>query len=139
MIVTSFAAETFPLAARLTSAMTLVPCLLVAACGLPLALSGETDDAEPGGRAADLARAAVATLYAAAMLIAGGLGFLLLSALIYAPGTAQYVLARRERQEPVFTSMERLPFALVVIAALAGIYGLASGSIAVRMRLRPRR
>ena len=131
LIVTSFAEETFALALRMTSSMTLLPYLLVAAYGLQLAWRGETYDAAPHGRTADLVRAAVAVVYAAAMIASGGLTFLLLSALIYAPGSALYVLARREQQATVFTPIERLAFGLVVLAALAGFYGLLSGSIAV--------
>ena len=72
LIVTSFAAETFSLALRMTSAMTLLPYLLVAGYGLRLAWSGETYAAEPRARRADLLCSAVAVLYAAAMLAAGG-------------------------------------------------------------------
>ena len=111
--------------------MTLVPYLLVAAYGLKLAWTGETYATEPGGRRGDLVCSAIAAVYAAAMLYAGGLTFLLLSAVIYAPGTALYVLARRERQQTVFTPGERLLFGLVVVAALVGVYRLLSGAIAV--------
>jgi len=131
LIVTSFAEETFALALRMTSSMTLLPYLLVAAFGLQLAWTGETYDADPRGRAGDLMRAAIAAVYAAGMICAGGLTFLLLSAVIYAPGSALYVLARREQQATVFTATERVVFGLVVAAALAGVYGLVSGSIAV--------
>ncbi|MDX2167282.1 MAG: basic amino acid/polyamine antiporter [Deltaproteobacteria bacterium] len=131
LIVTSFADETFALAMRMTSAMTLLPYLLVAGYGLQLAWSGETYAADPRGRRGDLLRSAVAVVYAAAMLIAGGLTFLLLSAAVYAPGTALYVLAQRERGAPLFSARERLLFALVVVAALAAVHGLWSGAIAV--------
>jgi arginine:ornithine antiporter/lysine permease len=131
LIVTSFAAQTFTLAVKMTSAMTLIPYLLVAGYGLQLAWTGKTYDVEPHGRTADLVRAAIAVVYAAAMIYAGGPTFLLLSAVIYAPGTALYVLARRERNERVFTSVERLVFAFIVFAALAGVSGLLSGSISV--------
>ena len=68
---------------------------------------------------------------AAATFYAGGMKFLVLSALIYAPGPVLSLLARREQKETVFTSMERLVFGLVVVAALSGVYGLLSGSITV--------
>jgi len=74
---------------------------------------------------------AIAVFYAAATFYAGGMKSLVLSALIYAPGSVLYLLARREQKETVFTSMERLVFGLVVVAALSGVYGLLSGSITV--------
>ncbi|MGH7785301.1 MAG: arginine-ornithine antiporter, partial [Candidatus Binatia bacterium] len=69
--------------------------------------------------------------YAAAMIYAGGLTFLLLSAILYAPGSALYFLARREQKGTVLTATEQVIFGLVVVAALGGIYGLVSGHIAV--------
>lgn len=131
LVVTSFADETFALAMRMTSAMTLVPYLLVAGYGLRLAWSGETYAADPRGRGGDLARSAIAVVYSGAMLLAGGLTFLLLSAAIYAPGTALYVLAQRERGAALFSARERLLFAVIVAAAAAAAYGLWSGAIAV--------
>ena len=107
----------------------LIPYLLVAAYGLQLAWKGETYEAEPRGRTGDLVRAAIAVVYAAAMIYAGGIKYLLLSAVIYAPGSALYFHVRREQKAAVFTYIERLGFALVVVAALAGVYGLMSGSM----------
>jgi len=131
LVVTSFAEQSFSLALKMTSSMTLIPYLLVAGYGLQLAWTGATYDAEPRGRSGDLVRSAIAVVYAAGMIYAGGLTFLLLSALIYAPGSVLYFLARREQKETVFTSTERLVFGLVVVAALAGVYGIVSGSLAV--------
>jgi arginine:ornithine antiporter/lysine permease len=65
------------------------------------------------------------------MIYAGGTKFLLLSALLYAPGSLLFVLARREQGKAVFTTAEALLFGAVVVAALIGVYGLASGSISI--------
>jgi arginine:ornithine antiporter / lysine permease len=75
-------------------------------------------------------RSAVATVYATAMIFAGG-KFLLLSALLYAPGTVLYVLSRREQKKAVFTGAEGVIFGAILVAAVAGLYGLVSGSISV--------
>ena len=61
------------------------------------------DDLLIGGSGADLLIAAVATLYTIFMLYAAGLKFILLAAVLYAPGTILYVVARREQGKPVFT------------------------------------
>ena len=74
--------------------MTLIPYLLVAAYGLKLAWTGETYAADGRGRSVDWARGAIATIYAVGMLYAGGAKFLLLSALLYAPGTILFVIAQ---------------------------------------------
>ena len=97
LIVTWFAEQAFTLALKMTSAMTLLPYLLVAAYGFKLAWSGETYAGDAAAATHDRVIGAIATLYAAAMLLAGGAKFLLLSALLYAPGTWLYAAARREQ------------------------------------------
>jgi arginine:ornithine antiporter/lysine permease len=57
--------------------------------------------------------------------------FLLLSAILYAPGTALYFWARREQNRQVFTVIEWVIFAVAVIGAVIGIHGLATGYITI--------
>jgi arginine:ornithine antiporter/lysine permease len=57
--------------------------------------------------------------------------FLLLSAILYAPGTALYFWARREQNKRVFSPVEWLIFAVAVIGAVVGIHGLATGYITI--------
>ena len=64
LLVTYFAEYAFTLALKMTSSMTLIPYLLVAAYGLKLAWTGETYAADPRGRAIDWIRSAIATIYA---------------------------------------------------------------------------
>jgi arginine:ornithine antiporter / lysine permease len=54
----------------------------------------------------------------------------LLSAILYAPGTLLFFLAKREREETAFKSVAAL-FAALAIAACAGIYALAVGTISI--------
>jgi arginine:ornithine antiporter/lysine permease len=131
LILTWFAEYAFTLALKMTSSMTLLPYLLVAAYGLKLAWTGETYAAGDRRRAIDWTRGTIATLYAAGMLYAGGAKFLLLSALLYAPGTILFVLARREQDASVFARLEWALFAIVVSAAALGLYGLAVGAISI--------
>ena len=58
-------------------------------------------------------------MYALLMILAGGARFLLLSALIYAPGTILYVMARREQDLGLFTAAERVVFGVVIAGAAA--------------------
>jgi arginine:ornithine antiporter/lysine permease len=132
LIVTLFAREAFDLGLALTSAKTLIPYVLVAAYGLLLAWRGETYETDPAGeRNRALIYTGLATLYTVFMLVAGGLKYVLLSAIIFAPGTLLFIVARREQGERVFTPAEWALFAVVVAAALYGVYGLATGAIAI--------
>jgi arginine:ornithine antiporter/lysine permease len=129
VLITWFAESAFHVAAKMTSSMTLVPYLLVAAYGVKLAWTGEAYAAEPKGRTGDGLRAALATIYAAGMLYAGGAKFLLLSAMLYAPGTLLYYRARREQQLRLFNTGERLLFGALLVAAVVALAALASGRI----------
>jgi arginine:ornithine antiporter/lysine permease len=131
LIVTLFAQYAFDIALELTSAMTLIPYVLVAGYGLKLAQSGESYEAVPEDRRGDLIRAAIATFYTAFMIYAGGLKFLLLSCILFAPGTILYYMARREQDLQVFTPLERLLFLAIVAGAAVGIYALATGLIVI--------
>jgi arginine:ornithine antiporter/lysine permease len=131
LIVSFFAEYAFTMALKMTSAMTLIPYLFVAAYGLKLAWTGETYAAGSRGRSVDWTRGAIATVYAAGMLYAGGAKFILLSALLYAPGTILFIIAKREQGKPVFTPVEWLIFGVVVVAAIVGLYSLANGVISI--------
>ncbi|WJF91990.1 basic amino acid/polyamine antiporter [Paraburkholderia bonniea] len=127
---TYFSRDAFTLMLNLTSSMALIPYLFVAAYGVILARRGKSYEVRPEERKRDLAFAAVAVIYTVFMIIAGGLSYVLLSAVLYAPGTALYVWARRERGLPVFQGpVETGIFAVTVIAAVAGVVGLATGFI----------
>ena len=56
----------------------------------------------------------------------------MLSAVLYAPGTALYFWARREQGKPVFTNVwDWVIFILAVIGAVVGIWWLATGYITI--------
>jgi arginine:ornithine antiporter/lysine permease len=132
VITTYWSRDAFALMLNLTSAMNLIPFLLVAAYGLGLANRGETYEVRPNERRRDLIIAAVATIYTAFLLWAGGLKFILLGALIYAPGTALYFWARREQGKPVFTGVwDWVIFIAAVIGAVIGLYALVTGYITI--------
>ncbi len=132
LLVTYFAEYAFGLALKMTSAMTLIPYLLVAAYGFKLAWTRETYDAEPRERSKDVVIGALAATYALAMIVAGGLKFVLLAALLYAPGTVLFRMARRQKGVPVFAStMERAVFGITAVAAASAFYGLVTGALAV--------
>jgi arginine:ornithine antiporter / lysine permease len=132
VISTYWSRDAFALMLNLTSAMNLIPFLLVAAYGLQLARRGETYEASPRERRRDLIIAGIATIYTIFLLYAGGLKFIVLSAVLYAPGTALYFWARREQGKPVFTgAADWIIFILAVIGAVVGIYWLATGYIVI--------
>jgi arginine:ornithine antiporter / lysine permease len=131
LLVTYFAEYAFNLALKMTSSMTLVPYLLVAAYALKLAWTAETYEADPRSRAVDFVRAAIATIYAAGMIYSGGQTLLLLAAILYGPGTILFVIARREQKKTAFTVAEAIMFGAILVAAGIGLYSLATGIISI--------
>jgi arginine:ornithine antiporter/lysine permease len=131
LIITLFAQNAFDLALELTSAMALIPYLLVAAYALKLALTRETYERNSRSRNRELMISLLATFYSMLMLLAGGLEKLLLAALILVPGTILFFLARREQNQRVFQTWEWFVFTITAIAALSAIYGLSTGRIAI--------
>ena len=65
------------------------------------------------------------------MIYAGGFRLLLFSAILYAIGSVLFVLARREQGSTVFAGMEWLLLGVILIAAVIGVYSLASGSLSI--------
>lgn len=132
VITTYWSRDAFALMLNLTSAMALIPFLFVAAYGLMLTRRGETYEVRPEERRRDLVIAAIATIYTIFLLYAGGLKFIVLSAVLYAPGTALYFWARREQGKPIFTGVSEWGiFIVATIGAVVGIWWLATGYITI--------
>jgi arginine:ornithine antiporter/lysine permease len=129
LVSTLFSADALRLMVDLTGSMNLIPLLLVAAYGLKLAITKETYDVDPKGRTGHLIQAGIATLYTLFLIYALGLKFLLLGAILYAPGTALYFWARWEQKQRVFTPVELGLFLVIVAGAVLGIVFLATGYI----------
>jgi arginine:ornithine antiporter/lysine permease len=131
VISTYWSRDAFALMLSLTSVVSLIPYLLVAAFGYRMAKRGETYEADASDRTRDMMFAGIATLYTVFMIYAGGAKFLLLSAIHYAPGTGLYIWARREQGQTVFTPAEWIIFAFVLAGAAIGVAGLLAGYITI--------
>lgn len=131
LVLTLFAQYAFDVALEMTSAMTLIPYVLVAGYGVKLTLTRETYTVNARGLGKDMVFAAIATLYALFMLVAGGLKHVLLSCILFAPGTLLFIFARREQAKQVFTAVEWGLFALIVGGAAVGVTALATGMITI--------
>ncbi len=123
IITTYWSQDAFSLMLNLTSVMSLIPYLLVAGYGVLVSREGNWKN--------DLIIATLAVLYTIFMIIASGMKFLLLSAILYAPGTLLYIWARRERDKSVFSKTEWAIFAVALIGAIFGITSLATGYITI--------
>ncbi|QUE89919.1 arginine-ornithine antiporter [Pseudomonas sp. SCA2728.1_7] len=127
LVITLFSASTYLSLIYLATSMILVPYLWSAAYALLLAVRGESYEGFAAERRKDLIIGGIALIYAVWLLYAGGIKYLLLSALLYAPGAILFAKAKLELKQPIFTNVEKLIFAAVVVGALVAAYGLYDG------------
>lgn len=132
LILTLWSKASYLALISLSTAMILIPYLFSAAYGLKLAWDG-TAAAEPAVAARhprwDAPIAGLAVVYCVWLLYAAGLKYLLLSALLYAPGALVYLWARKQRAERPFTRGEGALLAALVLLAVVSAAMLWGGSL----------
>jgi arginine:ornithine antiporter/lysine permease len=113
----------------IASVAILPPYVFSGAYALKLAASGETYAGDARARRRDVAVGAVATVYGLWLVYAAGLQYLLMCAVLFAPGILVYVAARRERGERAFTPAEAgAALALAALAVIA-VWLMATGRL----------
>ncbi len=129
LIVSYFSQSAYEFFYFIASVAILPPYVLSGAYALKLALTGETYDKEPRGRAKDFIVGLVATVYGIWLVYAAGLSYLLMTAILFAPGIVIFILARREAGKTWFHTIEAfIALAMIALAALA-VYLIAKGVI----------
>ncbi|WP_321943254.1 arginine-ornithine antiporter [Paraburkholderia tropica] len=135
LVITLFSKGTYLSLIYLATSMILLPYFWSAAYAFLIAARGETYDTAGGERnnerSKDLVVALIAVIYAVWLIYAGGLKYVLLSALLYAPGVILFARAKREVGLPVFTTVEKFVFAAVLLGALIAAFGLYKGFLSL--------
>ena len=131
VISTYWSRDAFTLMLHLTSVMALIPFFLVAAYAVLMNRRGETYETRPEERTRDLIFAGIATIYTLFLIYAAGMKYLLLSAILYGPGTVLYFWARREQNKSIFKPIEWAIFIVAMIGCIVGIHGIVTGYITV--------
>jgi len=129
LLVTLFSKASYLALISLSTAMILLPYLFSAIYGVLLnSRSGAAAAMQPRS---DMPIALLATVYCAWLLYAAGPKYLLLSALLYAPGALVYIVAKREATQRVFSPIEWAVFAALVLLALVAGWLLYAGKLAL--------
>jgi len=131
LLVTLLSDDAFNFMLNMTAALSLIPFVLAAGYALKLTVTRESYEDHPAGRSKDLVVAALATFYTAFLLFAAGPKYMLVSFVIYAPGTVLFVMARREQGRKVFSPGELVIFAISIVGAVTGVVALAAGWITI--------
>lgn len=130
LVVTLVSNATYLALITLATSMILVPYLFSAVHAFASASRFTGYEAgEKGTRTRDMLLAALASAYCLWLLYAAGLKYLLLAALLYAPGALLFAWARRERGLAVFKGLEWALLAALLALAAAAAVALANGSI----------
>lgn len=136
LLITLFSKASYLALISLSTAMILLPYLFSAVYGLKVAWGARQTaavnvkaPAEIPPSRTDLPVAALASIYCLWLLYAAGLKYLLLAALLYAPGAVVYVVAKRQRSRKAFAGREWL--LLVALTGLAAVaaYLLSAGRL----------
>ncbi|MDQ2624454.1 MAG: basic amino acid/polyamine antiporter [Actinomycetota bacterium] len=132
LVATLFVSDALDFMLDLCTSLALVPYLLAAGYAVKIAVTGEGyEGVAPGVRRRHAIVAGLAVGYTLFLFVAAGLIFLLLSTVILAPMTLLYVRARREQGLRLFTRREAVVCGVVVVGAVVGAVGLATGRIAL--------
>ncbi|MDD7215156.1 MAG: basic amino acid/polyamine antiporter [Firmicutes bacterium] len=144
LVICYFSASTYQAFYALSTSMIMIPYLLSAAYYLKLSIRGrgfeepgsgsiaiESNTAAPGGsRAVALVFAVIGTLYGFWMLYSGGLDYVLITTVLYAPGLLVFIRGRHEKNLPIFTrKTEKAAAAAILILAVISIYMMAAGKL----------
>jgi len=131
IITTYWSKDAFSLMLNLTSVMILIPYLFVASYAVKITKRGESYKKKPQEQNRDFIVAAIAVIYTIFMIMASGMKLLMLSALLYAPGTLLYIWARRENNKKIFSLSEWIIFIIIIVGAAIGLIGLFIGYITI--------
>jgi len=131
IIIGFFSASTYQAFYSLSTAMIMIPYLFSAAYYLKISLKGDGFENGRGGSiAAARIFAVIGTLYGIWMLYSGGLDYVLITTVLYAPGIIIYCLGKRERGEAMFNRRWEMGLAVcIVAAALVSVFLIYTGTL----------
>jgi len=128
LVLTLVANSTYLSLLYIASTAILVPYIFSGAYAFKLAVTGEAYKPDES-RGRDMIAGTIATIYGIWLVYAAGPTYLLMAAMLYAPGIVIYVWARQENGEKVFTPFEWIIAVGLVAAAIVAAVLIWNGSI----------
>lgn len=128
LVITLFANSTYQALFYIASTAILVPYIFSGAFAAKLALTGESYR-EGEQRAGPLVAGLLATLYGAWLVYAAGPANLFMCAILYAPGVAFFIWARREDNKRVFHPVEAILAIALIATAIFAVYEMWTGAV----------
>ncbi|VBB07096.1 amino acid/polyamine transporter i [Lucifera butyrica] len=129
LVLTLVSSSTYQALYSIASSAILIPYLFSGLYAWKLAATGETYEEKPAGRNKDLMTAVLSSVYAAWLIYAAGLKYILLVTILYAVGIFVFRQVKRENQQPVFAGYEKVIALLFAVAGTVALGLLATGGL----------
>lgn len=132
LVLTLFLSGALDFMLDLTAAMSLLPFALTAAYAVKIGIAKDGySGIAPRTLRKELTFAIIAFVYTVFLIYAAGLQFLLLAAILLAPATVLYAIARRQQNDRLFNTSGLVIFIIVLLGAIVGLIGLITGFITI--------
>jgi arginine:ornithine antiporter/lysine permease len=129
LILSYFSQSAYQFFYFIASVAILPPYVFSGAYALKLALTGEGYEASDKARTGQIVVGAIATLYGIWLVYAAGLQYLLMCAILFAPGILVYAKARKEEGGRIFSNVEIVIAIALVVVALWAAWQMWTGEL----------
>ncbi|MEZ5832098.1 MAG: arginine-ornithine antiporter [Dongiaceae bacterium] len=129
LILSFFSQSAYQFFYFIASVAILPPYVLSGAYALKLAAAGDGYRVGEAGRGKDMLVGLLATIYGLWLVYAAGLEYLLMCAVLFAPGILVYAKARRERGQRIFLGFEVAVAVLIMALAVLAAWLMWTGRI----------
>jgi arginine:ornithine antiporter/lysine permease len=129
LILSYFSQSAYQFFYFIASVAILPPYVFSGAYALKLALTGEGYEAGDKARTGQIVVGAIATLYGIWLVYAAGLQYLLMCAILFAPGILVYAKARKEEGGRIFSNVEIVIAIALVVVALWAAWQMWTGEL----------
>ena len=129
LILSLFSHSAYQFFYSIASVAILPPYVFSGAYALKLALQGEGYAGADPSRRRDMIVGLIATAYGLWLVYAAGLNFLLMTAILFAPGIIVFAIARREAKQPIFALRDGVIAIAIVMLAIMAVWFMAKGVV----------
>lgn len=131
LIITYFNESTYQIFYTISASMILVPYLLSALYFLKISIKKDTFEGDSTRTIMwNRVLGIVASLYGLWLIYSSGFTYLLITAILYAPGTIVYIKSKKEQGQPYFNNLrDKVILTAVVVLAIGSLVLIINGTI----------
>jgi arginine:ornithine antiporter / lysine permease len=129
LLITLFSNSTYQVLYSIASSAILIPYLFSGLYALKLVVTGETYAENPNGRGKDLILASLSSVYAAWLIYAAGLEYILMVTILYAVGIGVFIRTKQEKGQKIFLNAEKILASLLLIAGITALFMMTTGNL----------